>query len=74
MSEISHNLRYFQRKKQCNCCHFVIFKVGAGLMTETELKRIEYMIRVMSSHQVINRSAGKDSNENQMGLLYGRIG
>jgi len=25
--------------------------VGAGLMTETELKRIEYMIRVMSSHQ-----------------------
>ena len=23
-------------------------------MTETELKRIEYMIRVMSSHQVTN--------------------
>ena len=37
-------------------CRFLILfpdlKVQAGLMTETELKRIEFLMRVMSSHQV----------------------
>ena len=49
-------------------------------MTETELKRIEYMIRVMSSHQVTNRNhffvvvklgIKYGSNESQVALLYG---
>ena len=31
---------------------FSDLKVQAGLMTETEMKRIEFMMRVMSSHQV----------------------
>ena len=31
---------------------FSDLKVQAGLMTETELKRIEFLMRVMSSHQV----------------------
>ena len=31
---------------------FFDLKVQAGLMTETELKRIEFLMRVMSSHQV----------------------
>ena len=42
-------------------------------MTETELKRIEYMIRVMSSHQVTNRPECKQygGNENQVAVSYG---
>ena len=42
-------------------------------MTETELKRIEYMIRVMSSHQVTNNRPGMQygGNENQVAVSYG---